>query len=203
MGSPDVVETFRHDVRLHRMTVEQDDGLRRHLKFRGNRGSVYWFDLVTWPGVLVINGDMGTYAFARIADMFEFFRRPDGGINAGYWAEKLLAADCSGRRSVKVFDQAAARAAFAYATEDWHAEARRQAFAELDDALIEPEDERGFREFVDGLEVEHAGHRYRIGDFWEHDLTTWDWAFLWNLHAISWGIGQYDAAHAPVAEGAR
>jgi hypothetical protein len=33
-----------------------------------------------------------------------------------------------------------------------------------------------------------------VGDTWEWDLTDYDFHFLWCLHAIAWGIQQYDKA---------
>ena len=93
-------ERFLKDVAEHTMEVVQDDGLNRFLRFRKKGTSAYWFDIVTWQGILVINGDCGTYMFSRIPDMFNFFRmspndwnyNKDGlCINPSYWGEKLLA----------------------------------------------------------------------------------------------------------------
>ena len=81
---------FAEDTAEHQMTVLQDDGLYRHLRFQGPRTRTYWFELVTWPGCLTINGDMGTFTFARNDDMFTFFRTVSG-INAEYWSQKVLA----------------------------------------------------------------------------------------------------------------
>src|SRR5580692_6155935 len=99
MSASDVAECFQRDTANHEMTVLHDDGLYRHLRFmqvitdeltgKQSRSSFYWFDLVTWPGNLVINGDMETFAFARSDDMFGFFRGDR--INPGYWAEKVRA----------------------------------------------------------------------------------------------------------------
>lgn len=99
MADDKIAERFGRDTAQHEMTVLHDDGLYRHLRFRNhhecNDGelrpgrSAYWFDLITWPGCLTVNGDCGTFTFARLADMFEFFR--GGGINPQYWAEKLRA----------------------------------------------------------------------------------------------------------------
>ena len=98
MSTPDpIAERFARETAKHRMTVLHDDGLYRHLRFtemhlcndaewRTTNG-FYWFDLITWPGSLTINGDCGTYTFSRITDMFEFFR--GYGINPQYWAEKV------------------------------------------------------------------------------------------------------------------
>lgn len=90
----EIAERFQRETADHKMTVLHDDGLYRHLRFaRPDRGS-YWFDLITWPGCLTVNGDCGTFTFARQDDMFEFFR--GGRINPGYWAEKVRAHDPSG-----------------------------------------------------------------------------------------------------------
>lgn len=92
----DVRDRFPGDVAKHEMTVLRDDGLYRHLRFRQPPDpegkaytGAYWFDLITWPGCLAINGDMHSYLFSRTEDMFEFFRghRP----NPSYWAEKVRA----------------------------------------------------------------------------------------------------------------
>jgi hypothetical protein len=36
---------------------------------------------------------------------------------------------------------------------------------------------------------------FQFFDVWEWRLRNYDWWFLWSLHAIVWGIGQYDASH--------
>jgi hypothetical protein len=92
-----IAERFAADTAQHEMTVLRDDGLYRHLQFvrvapspktgKPERSSFYWFELVTWPGHLAITGDCGTYVFARIEDMFGFFRGHR--VNPGYWAEKV------------------------------------------------------------------------------------------------------------------
>lgn len=33
-----------------------------------------------------------------------------------------------------------------------------------------------------------------VSDTWEWNLADWDYHFLWCLHAIAWGVRQYDAA---------
>ena len=95
----DMAERFPKDVAEHHMTVLRDDGLYRHVRFlrvaanpetgKPEKSSFYWFDLITWPGCLAVNGDCGSFLFSRTDDMFEFFR--GGRINPGYWAEKVRA----------------------------------------------------------------------------------------------------------------
>lgn len=82
----DAADRFRRSTEHHQMTVLHDEGLYRHLRFRAER-SMYWFDLITWPGTLAIRGDINHgFMFTRITDMFEFFRGDS--INPDYWAEK-------------------------------------------------------------------------------------------------------------------
>jgi hypothetical protein len=105
----DIAKRFAGDTAGHRMVVLHDDGLYRHIRFQHHvlsndaeyrRGhSIYWFDIIAWPGNLTINGDCGTFTFARELDMFEFFRGGSRwGINPQYWAEKLRAPNPEGAK---------------------------------------------------------------------------------------------------------
>lgn len=106
-------DRFLGDVAMHAMHIDRNDGVNRHIRFRKPGCSAYWFDLVTMPGILMINGDMGTYVFSRVHDMFEFFATDQKyaqvgelRINPGYWSEKLLAIDNTGygRGDIYEFD---------------------------------------------------------------------------------------------------
>lgn len=109
-------ERFLRDVSNHVMEILRDDGLHRHVRFKQPDTSCYYFDLITWPGCLCYTGDMGTFVFKRVADMFEFFghdreyhasRGRQLAINLGYWGEKLVAVDANGAdsgRGAKQFD---------------------------------------------------------------------------------------------------
>ena len=90
-------EQFLRDVDHHNMSVMHESGVYRHLRFRQPDTGNMWFDLVTWPGFLTISGDMGTWTFARLPDMFEFFRDSKLRINCDYWAEKLQHGNHIGR----------------------------------------------------------------------------------------------------------
>jgi hypothetical protein len=98
----DIAERFARETADHRMTVLHDDGLYRHLRFRSPKNSFYWFDLITVPGSLIFRGDGQSFVFARLDDMFEFFRGPVGRINPHYWAEKLTSHQ---RDEVKCYDR--------------------------------------------------------------------------------------------------
>ena len=213
----EMAERFARDTAGHELILLRDDGPYRHLRFgqalshrikdrRPNLGSFYWFDLVTWPGSLAINGDCGSFTFSRVQDMFEFFR--DGarwGINPGYWAEKVRAADPSGvkRYSPELFRKLVAE----YIGEcggDWPglAEAVEDKifgeFAEWNTEYVEGAHEalNDFRHGADPLAGEPG---FSFADSWEWDLTDWNWQYLWCCHAIQWGISQYDKQKAPAA----
>ena len=90
--SRDVQTCFLSDVVEHRMKVHMDNGVYRHLEFSKPGTNCYRFDITTWPGYLCVTGDMGTWTFSRLRDMFEFFGGAfEHGINTGYWSEKFEA----------------------------------------------------------------------------------------------------------------
>ena len=99
---------FFKDVEKHKIQVLKDDGVYRHVRFKQPDSMNMHFDLITYPGGLLYTGDMGTFVFWHIHDMFEFFRNNDEkkwldelGLtlytNHSYWSEKLIASNCSGR----------------------------------------------------------------------------------------------------------
>jgi hypothetical protein len=202
----DVAERFQKDAANHEMTVLHEDGLYRHLRFtrvvtledgRRSRSSAYWFDLITWPGNLTISGDMDTFTFARLDDMFEFFRGSQ--INPQYWAEKIrgpsrVQSYSEDRFRECVMDEVKATKSdypgLADAVEDyffgpfaeWNTEHEGDALAGLN----------RFEYLPEGTE----GQPFTFTDTWEWGLQDWDFRFLWCCHAIQWGIGQYDASKA-------
>ena len=61
----------------------------RHLLFRQPNSGNMWFEIITWPDSLMIRGDMGSWSFSRVQDMFTFFRSDQLKINPSYWTEKI------------------------------------------------------------------------------------------------------------------
>jgi len=188
-------DEFAKDVAKHEMRVVRDDGLHRHLRFRAPTSGFCWFEVVTWPGVLVINGDCGSYTFARIEDMFAFFRRPDGAINPSYWSEKLLATD----RDDAHYEYSEQKARDAVAAEMRELRQRGASNDVVRDfresvALDSSADE--LKASVDAWSLDVVGEEWRVDGFWERELDDYTRRFLWNCHAIVWAIAQYDAAKA-------
>jgi len=195
----DSAEQFASNTRRHELTVVRDDGLHRHLRFRAPDSGFYWFDLVTWPGYLTFVGDWPAHVFARVPDMFEFFRGKSGWnrdtINPGYWAEKLQSdRNCAMRYSEHKFRSLVADDVDQYADE-WPG-LRDAVAAQIlgDEAHWDIAFEDGAREALRDFEFRLNDRRvFAFEGAWEWDFADWDWAFLMACHAIQWGIAQYDA----------
>lgn len=219
-------EMFFRDAAQHTMTVLRDDGVHRHIRFRQPDGSAYWFDLITWPGSLCIDGDMGTHVFRRLDDMFEFFRTDrdwmrDGAtlaINPSYWGEKLQATSNFGK--FKEFSEERFRERVKDRFDNWcESEAPEDGVAEPDEiaeftalknALWEEiEDEvlcnasDGEIRAIDGalaFDSEHADFNFE--DAWEWGCKEYTFHFIWCCYAIAWGVKTYDEAKAATKEAA-
>lgn len=104
-------ERFLDDIKDHKLSIIKDNGIYRHIRMSIKDSGIYRYDIITFPYHLVVTGDMGTWIFSRIEDMFEFFImgdtdfNKDNIINPYYWEEKLEAVSkfgsCEG--SVKEF----------------------------------------------------------------------------------------------------
>lgn len=199
--------SFLKDVANHEITIIRDDGLHRHIRFKKPDSSDMFFDLITWPGALCYTGDMGTYVFRRLTDMFEFFRSDRKqpylaskgltlGINLSYWAEKLEAVDkCSGyeKFSPKKFK----RVVCDY-RKDWIRECpkadRRGLWEAIRDDVLSRADDGETRARDAAVEFHHetTTQKFYFSDFWEHHLDEYTNCFTWCCYALAWGITQYD-----------
>lgn len=222
----DVRKRFAGDITDHVMEVHHEDGLYRHLRFRKPGTMMYHFDLITWPGYLSIQGDMGCYTFSRTTDMFQFFRSGKD-INPHYWGEKLQNGGESGTRSVRKFNVDLVEEHLKDAYDEWvadnetTAEDLRLGHADQDDMdrwLAEAAEvwER-MQEVMWGIETEQDAHealsRFEQGevnrkhrlvyDVWEWGLTDFDYHFLWCCFAIQWGVRKYDEENAACICGGR
>lgn len=204
-------ESFLAEVTEHRMTILKDDGLYRHIKFARSDSNMYRFDLVTWPGHLVICGDLQDYHFARVPDMFEFFRsnpdRPRLTINPDYWSQKLT----GHRQEAETYSFEAFKRSvtwdFLWNRDSIPEGQRRRVWKQIREEIFEDPDVQCSREAayqaVTEFEAYDDGIRsiFRFQDTYELNFTDWDWHFLISLHAIVWGIRQYDTrAHVTEAQ---
>lgn len=185
-------EAFLKDVSAHAMTILRDDGLYRHVRFSRPGTRVYQFDLITWPGYLCFCGDMGEYVFTRLADMFEFFRKPDAerGIDLQYWAEKCVAVDR--HDGIKKYDPDKAEKAIKELVDESGVDDVVSLREAVEQELL-PRIHDGEHELRNAVnEFKHDGFKFQ--DFWEYDLTEYTFRYVWCCYALVWGIEQYDKA---------
>ncbi len=186
-------ESFLKDVASHKMVVCSGGGpLYRHLKFKRSEPNSWnqWFELVTWPGALAISGDMGSFIFRRVDDMFSFFRRSELGINESYWSEKCEAVDRN--TPIKVFDPAKYRECITSSVDNYDLDEQRKRDI-LEDLQLEVFNQEDQRDAYQALcNFEHDG--FSFSDAWEIRGEVYSGRFLWCLYAIVWGIQRWDAA---------
>jgi hypothetical protein len=187
-------ESFLKDVATHAMVIHLDNGPYRHLSFRRPAPNSWnqWFELVTWPGKLTISGDMGTWVFARVSDMFTFFRSRPGClyINASYWEEKIEAESRFGGPALQ-FSPERFKDAVLNSLEGYGLDEPDKA------GVIAALEEEVFSEEVEDLAYQ-ALREFRHIEFTFNDASEisgrdYSFHYLWCLHAIVWGIQQYDA----------
>lgn len=189
-------ERFLADVAEHTLTVKLNAGLYRHLHFSKRGNCVHWFDLVTWPGALVIRGDMGAWAFSRVEDMFTFFRSDGGKINPDYWSEKLLAGVNDGREHAKVFDRDEFQKSVLEHLENYcsleGADLAAVTEAMRDEVFREDNQHDLYRAAYDFKHRLPGGEIFRFDGCEIPGGMVFAYHFIWCCYAIVWGIEQWD-----------
>lgn len=178
-------------VKNLRLTELTQVGVHRTVRFRPQGSLSYWFYITTWPGYLCICGDMGSYTFSRLNDMFDFFRGARVGelkINPQYWAEKLVAED----RIIPAKVYSATRFAQLVIERAHEAGADAQALESIRaHVLSATDDEHSARARMNDFDMH--GQPGLFDDAWEWDLRDYSRQYLWCCYAIVWAIRQYDA----------
>lgn len=212
---------FEKDVTHHKMSIVRDDGVYRHLEFRHESGSAnMYFGIITWPGYLHYYGDMGSYSFSRMHDMFEFFRRDDDyPIDFRYWAEKLTSVDRSasmseGNDGVKRWSPENFGHCLRTSFSD-HCEDREIEGAARQDLWDNRNGTRGDLNSVKNAVLPHADagpvlaiaaavdfsyvnedgcEVYPFREFyeWGSSLYEYEFSFIWCCRALQWAVRQYD-----------
>ena len=209
-------EQFLKDVAAHHVVVLRDEGLYRHVRFHNPSCSWnQWFEIMTWPHRLVYTGDMGTFVFTRLEDMFEFFRSKPGDdgelyINTSYWAEKLLAVDrsCRGRgasetefsieRFRKLVDEEVSSRIVEW---DLNATAQAELRAAIKEMYLgfEEDDERGAYAALSNFSCKVGAWTFKFEDAWEWNCRSFTYRFVWCCYALAWAIQKYDGCVAPLS----
>jgi hypothetical protein len=209
-------KTFLKNVTNHEMKILRDDGVNRHIRFKPPASMNMQFDLVTWPGHLCYCGDMGTFVFSRLNDMFQFFRtdadsawlKSEGltlGINPSYWGEKLEAVDKG--EGFKKFDDSKFDRIIKGILIQWVRDntyrttksERRELWDEVMQCVIETDgDSGGYRKLTAAYDFQHMVNdrvgRFHFNDLWEFDFDEYTHRFIWCCYALAWGIKIYDAS---------
>ena len=206
---------FLKDVANHEMQIVRDDGVQRHLRFKKPGTSAYYFDIITWSGHLCYTGDMGTYVFSRIDDMFAFFRmdahdwnkNPNGlSINPGYWSEKLLATDTICGHEEWDEDE------FVRRVNEWRVrwmkearrdgvsnDDRRELWEAVEEVMADPRDESLCVARIYEFSFRRNQFYYSFEDFFDGSMNRFTFHFLWCCYALTWGINKYDDHRGKVA----
>jgi len=200
-------ERFLRDIAQHKMHVLRDDGVNRHIRFTRDNSSSMRFDLITWSGHLCYTGDMGTYVFSRVEDMFEFFRTDreynkrkgsELSINIGYWGEKLLSESRFG--GYREFDPEYFANVIRRYRIEWireksiDKEQRRELWEDIEHSVLSVIDDGSERASTAAYDFQHrvGSETFRFTDLFDHDFTRATFHFVWCCFALAWGIRQYD-----------
>ena len=204
-----IANRFAKETANHTLEIVHDQGLYRHLRFRHqgpNYSAYYWFDLITVPGSLIFRGDGESYVFARMDDMFEFFRSSAylGKPNLQYWAEKVTSDDT---RLQRYNDELFRAAVMQYLVEHFEPEPVPPGLLKavetdiFEDDYFNESKEDAYRLAAEFTYYENPEDRYdhqkrpdfEFHDVWELNATDYHWWFVWSCYAIVWGIAKYDA----------
>jgi hypothetical protein len=184
-------ENFLKDIEDHVVNIKMDNGIYRHLFCSSPATNNQSFNIVTTPCYLIYYGDMGSFTFSRVDDMFRFFRRDTLSINEGYWSEKLTAVDRTGGYKEFNWDEFLSTLRdFAKDEEDEDQDSAIQAFLTEELYGVEP-DEFGAVTFIRDFDENNVVD-LSLSDFFEctfHIPTT---RYIWCCYAIVWAIQQYD-----------
>jgi hypothetical protein len=204
-------QDFLDDIKDHTLTIIRNEGVYRHLQFKNPSTDNLGFSLITWKGNLCYTGDMGTYVFSRIPDMFEFFRSertyPLGNtklfINPNYWSQKVVSTDrCAGL--VEFSDEKFKRAVISRLVywirenkDNTTEKERRTLWGHVISTVIDADsDKLGCRKSIAlhdfSYYVNNSVGTFGFTDFWENDLEDYTYSFIWCCYAIYWGIQQFD-----------
>lgn len=188
--SENIKKIFDDDIKDHKLTIIMDDGLSRHIRLANPKTMIRYYDLITWKRHLCICGDMGTYVFKRIDDMFDFFRGDK--INSRYWTEKLVSDSMFG--GYHEFDIDNFREIIKEEFEEWEFKdevEKERVWADVEFSVLTMDPETEQTAMTAAIDYK-SDYDHEFGDFWETTITQYTHNYIWILHAIVHGIKLYD-----------
>lgn len=171
----------------HVVAVELEHGLHRHYRCGKPDSGVYAFHIVTFPGRLIVSGDIGDMAWTRCDDMLNWAM---GAVHStGYFAEKVWHSF-----KVKQFDGDMAREAieqeYKDRAEDVEGEEEKEALEEVRDEILMAIEDGAENRFY----AAYADSDWYGGEFPSVDNYTAE--FLWCREAVAWFLKWYKTARA-------
>jgi hypothetical protein len=201
MSYQDIAERFAKETADHKMEIRHDDGLYRHIRFSA-LNSLDWFDLITWPYNLIVNGSHGSFHFCRFSDdtedMFVLFRSGSAGrrINPHYWAEKVRAGEVMSWSEDDFRQWVTQEAADQEASHPGMVRAVTLQILDSDEHNLEYEETARYAV----ASFRHKGARLAFPESWERTFQDFHWQYLWQCHAVVHGIATYDRVKATARE---
>lgn len=168
---------FPEDVKEHVLTIVLDNGVYRHLICAKPSDCCCRFEIVTFPGYLVIVGDYGSFTFWRLNDMFNFFDKNQ--IDFQYWCSKLVAVDKND--GAESFSEDEMRESL---LDYMDVKSVDELSGELTDLY------NSGSEYDFGLNLQNC-HEDNIYDLGSISVKEHSYYFIWCCHAIVWAIREY------------
>jgi len=194
-------KSFEAYTPKYTVTIESDNGAECRSIFVSTGCITGHFRIVTAPGVLLIDGDYGTFVFKRLRDMFEFFGGRPGHVNLDYWCEKLVAGEglafCSDTflESIKSeIEQWAEGRSYASTVADEVFQTFKSHLGdEVNDQSICFERYYKFTEsnVWDWDDMSPEAQTFAFSPPFEGSCNAYTFRFIWCCYAIQWTIDQY------------
>lgn len=172
-------EEFQSQVQEHKMEVLAKDGVNRTVRFAKPGTSINHFYVTTWPGHICISGDMGTYVFARIQDMAQFF---DSTGSISYYTEKLQAG------VAKEYDQDCALETLHEIRECSLLRPITNEMAQDYIDGLELDDEYSFAEALRNWDASSAGFDIDLADIQRPE--RYKYHYIWCIKALIWATAR-------------
>lgn len=158
---------------------------------------------MTYPGHLVISGDIGTYVFARLNDMFEFFRSDEMKINVGYYSEKLKSVSKFGGENEfcdKLWRSNVIEWFNHWEENESSESIKREVWERVKNEMIPAYSKSDAELNLINWQSEHLHINFEDGLPAVHHAMQSSSQLILCLFAIVWGIQQYDKHHANLME---
>ena len=183
-----IAQLAASSFREHQLELTRDDGLFRSWRCGKPGCCNYAFKVVTFPGTLLVTGDLGTLVVQRTDDMIDWARSAIRSL--GYFAEKVIPEITTREFSPEVTIESLQRL-----EEDWYnGEMPEDMDEEVTLLIVDLKNgEIGQDEVLRRLD--DAG----VSDAWELSMTCYKSRFLWQVEALKWFYSQLDKGAAHVS----